>query len=97
METWFRVSTVDSYCPLLCGLIVTVTLCVCVCALLMCVCTGSSSYSVLIGNRQWMQRNGLQVTADVDEAMSSHETKGQTAILVAIDGTVQAQEMPDVT
>ncbi|XP_027015755.2 copper-transporting ATPase 2 isoform X2 [Tachysurus fulvidraco] len=54
------------------------------------VVSGSSSYSVLIGNRQWMQRNGLQVTADVDEAMSSHETKGQTAILVAIDGVLCA-------
>ncbi len=35
-----------------------------------------------------MMRNGLEVTADVDDAMSSHETKGQTAILVAIDGTL---------
>ncbi|XP_060774722.1 copper-transporting ATPase 2 [Neoarius graeffei] len=52
--------------------------------------SGSPSYAVLIGNRQWMQRNGLQVTADVDEAMSSHETKGQTAILVAIDGVLCA-------
>ncbi|KAB5584577.1 hypothetical protein PHYPO_G00109140 [Pangasianodon hypophthalmus] len=52
--------------------------------------SGSPTYSVLIGNRQWMQRNGLQVTADVDEAMSSHETKGQTAILVAIDGVLCA-------
>ncbi|XP_066518942.1 copper-transporting ATPase 2 [Hoplias malabaricus] len=51
---------------------------------------GSPTYSVLIGNRQWMQRNGIQVTADVDEAMSSHETKGQTAILVAIDGVLCA-------
>lgn len=48
----------------------------------------SPSYSVLIGNRQWMMRNGLEVAADVDDAMSSHETKGQTAILVAIDGTL---------
>uniref|UniRef100_A0A673GNC5 Copper-transporting ATPase 2 n=1 Tax=Sinocyclocheilus rhinocerous TaxID=307959 RepID=A0A673GNC5_9TELE len=51
---------------------------------------GSPSYSVLIGNRQWMMRNGLEVTADVDDAMSSHETKGQTAILVAIDGVLCA-------
>uniref|UniRef100_A0A672T2M1 Copper-transporting ATPase 2 n=1 Tax=Sinocyclocheilus grahami TaxID=75366 RepID=A0A672T2M1_SINGR len=51
---------------------------------------GSPSYSVLIGNRQWMMRNGLEVTADVDHAMSSHETKGQTAILVAIDGVLCA-------
>uniref|UniRef100_A0A672T151 Copper-transporting ATPase 2 n=1 Tax=Sinocyclocheilus grahami TaxID=75366 RepID=A0A672T151_SINGR len=52
------------------------------------------SYSVLIGNRQWMMRNGLEVTADVDHAMSSHETKGQTAILVAIDGTLCFLEKP---
>lgn len=44
------------------------------------------SYSVLIGNREWMRRNGHHIGADVDAAMSSHETKGQTAILVAIDG-----------
>uniref|UniRef100_A0AAY4C294 Copper-transporting ATPase 2 n=1 Tax=Denticeps clupeoides TaxID=299321 RepID=A0AAY4C294_9TELE len=48
------------------------------------------SYSVLIGNREWMRRNGLHITADVDEAMTSHETKGQTAILVAIDGLLCA-------
>uniref|UniRef100_A0A672P101 Copper-transporting ATPase 2 n=1 Tax=Sinocyclocheilus grahami TaxID=75366 RepID=A0A672P101_SINGR len=50
----------------------------------------SPSYYVLIGNRQWMMRNGLEVTADVDDAMRSHETKGQTAILVAIDGVLCA-------
>uniref|UniRef100_A0A8B9LS10 Copper-transporting ATPase 2 n=1 Tax=Astyanax mexicanus TaxID=7994 RepID=A0A8B9LS10_ASTMX len=55
-----------------------------------CVYPGPPTYSVLIGNRQWMQRNAIQVTADVDEAMSSHETKGQTAILVAIDGVLCA-------
>lgn len=33
-----------------------------------------------------MRRNGHHIGADVDAAMSSHETKGQTAILVAIDG-----------
>lgn len=43
-------------------------------------------YSVLIGNREWMRRNGHHVAPDLDAAMSSHETKGQTAILVAIDG-----------
>uniref|UniRef100_A0A672T174 Copper-transporting ATPase 2 n=1 Tax=Sinocyclocheilus grahami TaxID=75366 RepID=A0A672T174_SINGR len=58
--------------------------------LCICVFPESPSYSVLIGNRQWMMRNGLEVTADVDHAMSSHETKGQTAILVAIDGVLCA-------
>ncbi|XP_030636950.1 copper-transporting ATPase 2 isoform X2 [Chanos chanos] len=51
---------------------------------------GGHVYSVLIGNRQWMRANGLHVTADVNEAMTSHESKGQTAILVAIDGVLCA-------
>ena len=42
---------------------------------------------MLIGNREWMRRNGHHIGADVNAAMSSHENKGQTAILVAIDGT----------
>ncbi|KAJ8352575.1 hypothetical protein SKAU_G00240510 [Synaphobranchus kaupii] len=48
------------------------------------------SYSVLIGNREWMRRNGLHVNTDVEDAMSSHEVKGQTAILVGIDGVLCA-------
>ncbi|XP_008291778.1 copper-transporting ATPase 2 [Stegastes partitus] len=49
-----------------------------------------ASYTVLIGNREWMRRNGHHIGADVDAAMTSHETKGQTAILVAIDGVLCA-------
>jgi len=33
-----------------------------------------------------MRRNGHHIKADLDAAMSSHEAKGQTAVLVAIDG-----------
>lgn len=39
-----------------------------------------------------MRRNGHHIQADVDAAMSSHETKGQTAILVAIDGDEQKKK-----
>ncbi|XP_043851743.1 copper-transporting ATPase 2 [Dromiciops gliroides] len=46
------------------------------------------TYSVLIGNREWMRRNGLTISSDVNDAMTSHEMKGQTAILVAIDGVL---------
>lgn len=46
----------------------------------------SASYTVLIGNREWMRRNALQVQADVDEAMMEHEKRGRTAVLVAVDG-----------
>uniref|UniRef100_A0A8C5FHL6 P-type Cu(+) transporter n=1 Tax=Gadus morhua TaxID=8049 RepID=A0A8C5FHL6_GADMO len=48
------------------------------------------SHSVLIGNREWMRRNGHHIGADINAAMSSHENKGQTAILVAIDGIMCA-------
>uniref|UniRef100_A0A803SVJ1 P-type Cu(+) transporter n=1 Tax=Anolis carolinensis TaxID=28377 RepID=A0A803SVJ1_ANOCA len=43
-------------------------------------------YSVLIGNREWMSRNGLHVKNDVDHAMTEHERRGRTAVLVAVDG-----------
>ncbi|XP_038604066.1 copper-transporting ATPase 1 [Tachyglossus aculeatus] len=45
-------------------------------------------FAVLIGNREWMNRNGLVVKNEVDSAMMEHERKGRTAILVAIEGTL---------
>ncbi|XP_025964285.2 copper-transporting ATPase 2 isoform X3 [Dromaius novaehollandiae] len=50
--------------------------------------SASHTYSVLIGNREWMRRNGMHIANDVNDAMTDHETKGQTAILVAIDGAL---------
>ncbi|KFQ84844.1 Copper-transporting ATPase 2, partial [Phoenicopterus ruber ruber] len=50
--------------------------------------SASHTYLVLIGNREWMRRNGLHIANDVNDAMTDHETKGQTAILVAIDGVL---------
>ncbi|XP_058845072.1 copper-transporting ATPase 1-like [Acipenser ruthenus] len=50
----------------------------------------SQTYTVLIGNREWMKRNGLEIKSDVDDAMIEHERKGRTAILVAIDGLLCA-------
>ncbi|XP_053521545.1 copper-transporting ATPase 2 isoform X2 [Artibeus jamaicensis] len=44
------------------------------------------TFSVLIGNREWMRRNGLAISRDVSDSMTDHENKGHTAILVAIDG-----------
>ncbi|XP_022358477.1 copper-transporting ATPase 2 isoform X3 [Enhydra lutris kenyoni] len=48
------------------------------------------TFSVLIGNREWMRRNGLTISSDVSDAMANHELKGQTAVLVAIDGVLCA-------
>uniref|UniRef100_A0A8C3MGF2 Copper-transporting ATPase 2 n=1 Tax=Geospiza parvula TaxID=87175 RepID=A0A8C3MGF2_GEOPR len=50
--------------------------------------TTYQKYSVLIGNREWMRRNGLNIANDVNDAMTNHEMKGQTAILAAIDGAL---------
>ncbi|XP_043983092.1 copper-transporting ATPase 1 [Gambusia affinis] len=47
-------------------------------------------YVVLIGNREWMRRNCLQVRQDVDEAMIEHERRGRTAVLVAVDNELCA-------
>ena len=44
------------------------------------------TFSVLIGNREWMRRNGLAISRDVSDSMTDHENKGHTAILGAIDG-----------
>ncbi|XP_055894274.1 copper-transporting ATPase 1-like isoform X2 [Biomphalaria glabrata] len=48
----------------------------------------SQEYEVLIGNRDWMNRNGLEVTDVMDNVMTEHEMQGHTAVLCAIDGTI---------
>ena len=46
----------------------------------------TTEYDVLIGNREWAERNGLEVSAEVDEAMTAQEVQGETAVLCVIDG-----------
>ncbi|XP_073497113.1 copper-transporting ATPase 1 [Phyllobates terribilis] len=46
------------------------------------------TYSVLIGNREWMNRNFLSMQSDTDDLMTEHENKGHTAVLVAVDGVL---------
>ncbi|XP_041502652.1 copper-transporting ATPase 1-like [Microtus oregoni] len=45
----------------------------------------TQQYKVLIGNREWMIRNGLVISNEVDSSMIEHERKGRTAVLVTID------------
>ncbi|KAM6143340.1 copper-transporting ATPase 1 isoform 1-T1 [Erethizon dorsatum] len=45
----------------------------------------TQQYKVLIGNREWMVRNGLIINNDIDDSMTEHERKGRTAVLVAVD------------
>ncbi len=46
----------------------------------------NKTYSVLIGNREWMERNTIPVTNEIDSAMTKHEHDGHTAVLIAADG-----------
>ncbi|KAL7858572.1 hypothetical protein AOLI_G00186740 [Acnodon oligacanthus] len=50
----------------------------------------AASHTVLIGNREWMRRNALHIRPDVDDAMTEHEKRGCTAVLVAVDGVLCA-------
>lgn len=50
----------------------------------------TANYVVLIGNREWMRRNCLQIRPDIDEAMTEHERRGRTAVLVAVDNLLCA-------
>lgn len=50
----------------------------------------TATYVVLIGNREWMRRNCLQIRPDIDEAMTEHERRGRTAVLVAVDNLLCA-------
>uniref|UniRef100_A0A8C9C2D8 Copper-transporting ATPase 1 n=1 Tax=Phocoena sinus TaxID=42100 RepID=A0A8C9C2D8_PHOSS len=47
--------------------------------------SNAQQYKVLIGNREWMIRNGLVINNDVNDSMTEHERKGRTAVLVAVD------------
>lgn len=46
----------------------------------------SEKFEVLIGNREWMKRNGLRVSDDMDRSLENCEVKGHTAVLCAVDG-----------
>lgn len=45
-------------------------------------------HSVLIGNREWIRRNGLEVTDDIELKMLELERMGQTVVLCAIGGVL---------
>ena len=44
------------------------------------------TYDVVIGNREWLKRQGLIVESDVDRMMRKLEVTGQTVVLCAVDG-----------
>ena len=43
-------------------------------------------YNILMGNREWMEKNSISITPVIDQLMITQEELGQTAILVAVSG-----------
>ncbi len=48
----------------------------------------NNSFRILIGNREWMSKNELEVTREMDLLMRQQEERGQTAVLCAINGSL---------
>lgn len=47
---------------------------------------GDGAYEVVIGNREWMNRNGFFLAEEVDGKMMIEEEQGRSAVLCAING-----------
>ena len=47
-------------------------------------------HAVIIGNREWMRRNGIPIPSAVDEDMNRLEEAAQTVVLCALDGLLVA-------
>lgn len=46
----------------------------------------SGDFEIIIGNREWMKRNGFIIPTSVDRSMSAEEELGRSAVLCAING-----------
>lgn len=57
-------------------------------AFFLAICQLSVLLSVLIGNREWIRRNGLEVSNEVELKMLELECMGQTVVLCAIGGSL---------
>ena len=49
---------------------------------------GSKVFDVLIGNREWMQRNFLNITDKIEDLMQDNEKNGHTCVLIAVNSQI---------
>nr|XP_022920437.1 copper-transporting ATPase 1 isoform X2 [Onthophagus taurus] len=47
-------------------------------------------FEVIVGNREWMNRNGMILKPDIDFKMNEEEEMGRSAVLCAINGEIVA-------
>ncbi|CAH1112001.1 unnamed protein product [Psylliodes chrysocephalus] len=50
----------------------------------------SGLYEVIVGNREWMNRNGFIIAPEIDRNMVTEEEQGRSAVLCAINGSIVA-------
>nr|XP_023018681.1 copper-transporting ATPase 1 isoform X1 [Leptinotarsa decemlineata] len=50
----------------------------------------SGNYEVIVGNREWMSRNGFIIATHIDRNMTVEEEQGRSAVLCAINGSIVA-------
>ena len=48
----------------------------------------NNTYKVLIGNLEWMKRNGIQIESEIEKKMNKEEKNGSTVVLVAINTVI---------
>lgn len=49
-----------------------------------------SKYEILIGNRNWIMKNGLTINHEMDKVLSSQEEIGSTSVLFVVNGIICA-------
>ncbi|CAB0040541.1 unnamed protein product [Trichogramma brassicae] len=52
--------------------------------------SNDAEFECVIGNREWMRRNGVAIPRDVEDTMEREESVGRTVVLAVIDGQLAA-------